>query len=149
MSCWRALQDFVEVLTNISSQVIAADHISNQRPATLQDLPAIVVILQEIKENPIGIGGLIGVERSGEQWQEITGQRSVGTLLVEIWSVDTVQARDITDALFQVIQQQQILIRSKGFVKLTVNSVAAIVETDLNTQGAERASKMVIEYLMI
>lgn len=150
MAAWSALLEVVQILKLIPAGVVAASHIGLARPSKAADLPAIVAVVNEIKESTIGIGGLASNERiDADHWRDVSGSRATGTMLLEIWAATPEKVIEVADAVFQRMKDAATDLREKGFIRFDHREVRPIEESRLGLDEAGRAFKMAVGFAII
>jgi hypothetical protein len=138
------INDIIELLKLFLEDMMPSGHIGQGRPGRKQDLPTIAVSIGEIKESPIGIGGMIGIQREEEdQWIEKRGSRISGLLFIEVWATDKTEAMGIANALFQSFEDSKKEIRERGFIQFAEREIRTIEDSAIDNHNAV---KMVTVY---
>lgn len=148
MGAWNAVQDFLQILNLISASVLPADHIGVRLPVEDTDLPALVVAISAVKETPIGLGGLVSLDKSGEQWKETRGGRSSGLMWIEVWDSTAEKIMELTNAVFKHLETSQTQVSNAGFLKFTTREVRPIEEVKLGA-GDNKALRMAIGFSIV
>lgn len=137
----------IQVLKLIPESVIPANHIGMRIPSRRQDLPAIVIAIGEVKESPIGIGEMVGMQRvSDNQWIEVTGSKTSGLLSIEIWAASEEEMNEVTGTVFQIVEASEGKLRGMGFIKFGNSELKPVENVTVARQGAVRR---VIRYSII
>jgi hypothetical protein len=137
----------IDLLKLIPGGVLPADHIGQSIPAKKQDLPAMVVSSGAIKESPIGVGGMISIQRNSEdRWIEKRGTRISGSLCIDIWATDEAGVMDVAKAMFQFLEASKNQIRDMGFLRFAEQSIGPVETTTLSSQNGQNAAKLAAVY---
>ncbi len=144
----QALNDFINVLSEIPASVIQGGHINSSEPRTTNDLPHITVTSSGINEAQIGIGGILLLQKTGEeQFRETTGYKVTTTFRLDIWADSASEVEGITQAVTQFLFDKRGDMRGQGFVRLSLDSIGEIVQTSVRRLvGNANAYRRSLEY---
>jgi hypothetical protein len=144
----QALNNFIAVLREIPPDVIAAEHISSARPSRANDLPHVTVTGREIKESPVGIGGILLEQKSGEEEiRKVWGQKVAMTYRLDIWADSIEQVERISQGVTQFLFEKSEEMRGGGFIRLSLDSIGEIATTSLRRLiGSTTAYRRRLEY---
>lgn len=143
----QAIKRIVKTLQKIHPNVIPSGHIGVKRPASEDDLPAVVISVKNIKESSSGIGNFIGIQKGDvDRISEIKGSKFSGIFQVKIWDLSDARIDEITTAVIKIINTKKIALEKGGFTYLSLYSLGEICSTKISTDPSKEAMVRLIEY---
>ncbi|HLP47003.1 MAG TPA: hypothetical protein VK469_13700 [Candidatus Kapabacteria bacterium] len=100
-----------EVLTALPGAVLPSNCIGAKKPSDTNEIPAVIMSINIVGSEGIGIG----VTRR----DEIMGERYHGAVALEIWAGSADKAAEISQKLQNKIRSDRMTLRKKGFLKFT------------------------------
>jgi len=138
VGAWNAVQKFLAILKKLDPAIVPANHIGIGLPINEADLPALVVGISEVKEMPIGLGGLASLKKvAADQWKETRGSRSSGLMRIEIWDSTAEKIMELINAVFAHIETSEAQVKNAGFLKFTTQEVRPIEEVKLGASDSK------------
>jgi hypothetical protein len=139
VTAWKAVLDIIEVLGLNAANAMSAKYIGLRMPQSADELPGVVVSIQEAEETPIGIGGVVEAHKVSEvQWDTTDGLRTSGLLAMEIWAADEQALMKETTALFQTLQVSAGEMSQRGFIKWSVREIQMLENVIVDGQPIQR-----------
>jgi len=108
-----------------------------------------VVAAKGLREQLVGIGGIVGTDRiSNTAWRSRTATSTAGEFQVELWATDEPAVNNVLDAVFSVVGDS-VTVAASGFSMLSTVSVGPIDLTPLGvvTAGAPPAATALREVI--
>lgn len=132
MATWQAIRALVDAFeSSIATATLPAGHAGTRRPSVPADLPRLVVAASEVKEELLGIGGLVGARAvASDRWATSGGTRAAGIIDLELWGADESTVTTLADAVFASFDDLAAL-AAAGFMRLSPMSVGPIGEAVL------------------
>jgi len=135
----ESLNKLITTLKKIPNEIILPEHIGTKVPKVADDLPSIVASIKEIRESPIGIGGIITLEEIEEDAiKEIKGFKAVAIYQIDIWADSPQKIEEITNTMMEILFQNKNELRKRGFVSLSIKSVSEIEFAKIGREDAWR-----------
>lgn len=151
MGAWNAVQKFLAILKKLDPAIVPANHIGIGLPINEADLPALVVGFSEVKEMPIGLGGLASLKRvATDQWKETRGSRFSGLMTLEVWGSTADKIVELTNAVFAHLETPaaQVSDAEFEFLRFTSREVRPIEEVKLGA-GDTKALRLAIGFSIV
>lgn len=132
ISSLKALKDLMAALGNCSPAIVPAGQVNTLEPKNIADLPHLTISGTDIKETPIGIGGILLMQNLAEGGsRKLRGYKAAMTFRVDIWADSGALIEDITQKVTQFIFDSQVQMRGSGFVSLCLNSIGEVVPVSI------------------
>jgi hypothetical protein len=128
----EALYGLIATLKSLPSGIVPKEHVNTSEPKTLIDLPHITVSCSDIKETPLGVGGVLAIKTlSRGKASKSTGYRAAMTILIDVWAKSGTKTDGISEGVSRLIFDNRIPLRRSGFVVLSINRIGEVVSTGI------------------
>jgi hypothetical protein len=132
----EALKELIAILSCIPSTLVPPKHIGFIWPRTDNDLPAIVLTMREIVEQPVGIGKLVGMVREEpDGFTEISGIKVKGIFQLAVLATSPENVDEMSWAAADCISKKMEAADVKGFLEISPESIGEIMPRVFKPSG--------------
>ncbi len=134
----EALNGLIAALDGLSPNIVPKLRVNTIKPKTIADLPRITVSSTDIKETPIGIGGVLMISTlaRGKASKSI-GYKATMTFLMDILAESDTQVEEISQKVTQFLFDSRVHLRRSGFVSLSINGISEVVSASIRKTGTK------------
>lgn len=128
----EALYGLIATLKSLSPNIVPTEHVNTIEPKIITELPHITISSADIKETPVGIGGILMIKTPAKgKASKATGYKATMTLIIDVYAKSGTKVDGISEKVTRFLFDSSVPLRRSGFLFLSINRIGEVVSTGI------------------